>query len=41
MSQVKFNSRNEVDHINNWKVLQTSWKNLGVDKVGIIIPSVE
>ncbi|GMT27240.1 hypothetical protein PFISCL1PPCAC_18537, partial [Pristionchus fissidentatus] len=32
LKKVKFNSRNEVDWINNWKVLQTAWKQLGVDK---------
>lgn len=32
LKKVKMNSRNEVDHINNWKILQTSWKALGVEK---------
>ncbi|GMR52816.1 hypothetical protein PMAYCL1PPCAC_23011 [Pristionchus mayeri] len=32
LKKVKWNSRSEVDHINNWKVLQTAWKSLGVDK---------
>ncbi|CAJ0931869.1 unnamed protein product, partial [Mesorhabditis belari] len=32
LKRVKWNSKNEVDHINNWKILQTSWKTLGIDK---------
>ncbi|CAJ0587793.1 unnamed protein product, partial [Mesorhabditis spiculigera] len=32
LKRVKWNSKNEVDHINNWKVLQTAWKNIGIDK---------
>uniref|UniRef100_A0AC34FCQ5 Uncharacterized protein n=1 Tax=Panagrolaimus sp. ES5 TaxID=591445 RepID=A0AC34FCQ5_9BILA len=32
LKKVKWNSRHEVDWINNWRVLQQSWKQLGVDK---------
>ncbi|VDM64362.1 unnamed protein product [Angiostrongylus costaricensis] len=32
LRKVKWNSRNEMDHINNWKILGTAWKTLGVDK---------
>ncbi|VDO22581.1 unnamed protein product [Haemonchus placei] len=32
LRKVKWNSRNEMDHINNWKILGTAWKALGVDK---------
>jgi RP/EB family microtubule-associated protein len=32
LKKVKWNSRHEVDWINNWRVLQGSWKQLGVDK---------
>ncbi|KAK6028148.1 MutS domain V protein [Ostertagia ostertagi] len=32
LRKVKWNSRNEMDHLNNWKILGTSWKTLGVDK---------
>lgn len=33
LKKVKWNSRNETDWINNWRVLQMTWKSLGVDKV--------
>lgn len=33
LKKVKWNSRHEVDWISNWRVLQQSWKALGVDKV--------
>ncbi|KAL3990169.1 EB1-like C-terminal motif family protein [Acanthocheilonema viteae] len=32
LKKVKWNSRNEVDWIANWRVLQTAWKDLGVKK---------
>ncbi|CAI2347532.1 unnamed protein product [Caenorhabditis sp. 36 PRJEB53466] len=32
LRKVKFNPRNEPDVLNNWKVLTTAWKDLGVDK---------
>ncbi|KJH45413.1 hypothetical protein DICVIV_08537 [Dictyocaulus viviparus] len=32
LRKVKWNSRNEMDHINNWKVLGSAWRTLGVDK---------
>ena len=32
LKKVKWNSRHEIDWINNWRVLQGSWKQLGVDK---------
>ncbi|CAI4230094.1 unnamed protein product [Auanema sp. JU1783] len=32
LKKVKWNSKNEVDHINNWKILQTAWKAIGIDK---------
>ncbi|KAK6057727.1 hypothetical protein COOONC_04716 [Cooperia oncophora] len=32
LRKVKWNSRNEMDHISNWKTLTTAWKALGVDK---------
>ncbi|VIO89871.1 microtubule binding protein, putative [Brugia malayi] len=32
LKKVKWNSRNEVDWINNWRMLQTVWKELGVKK---------
>jgi RP/EB family microtubule-associated protein len=33
LKKVKFNSRLELDWLSNWKLLQTSWKNIGVEKV--------
>ncbi|OZC08282.1 EB1 protein [Onchocerca flexuosa] len=32
LKKVKWNSRNEVDWIANWRILQTAWKDLGVKK---------
>uniref|UniRef100_A0A1I7XRL7 Calponin-homology (CH) domain-containing protein n=1 Tax=Heterorhabditis bacteriophora TaxID=37862 RepID=A0A1I7XRL7_HETBA len=32
LKKVKWNSRNEMDHINNWKILGTAWKAIGIDK---------
>uniref|UniRef100_A0A1I7VJS8 Calponin-homology (CH) domain-containing protein n=1 Tax=Loa loa TaxID=7209 RepID=A0A1I7VJS8_LOALO len=32
LKKVKWNSRNEVDWIGNWRLLQTAWKDLGVKK---------
>lgn len=32
LRKVKWNSRNEMDHLNNWKILGNAWKTLGVDK---------
>ena len=34
--QVKFNPRSELDSLNNWKLLTTAWKEIGVDKVRMI-----
>uniref|UniRef100_A0A8R1E1X1 Microtubule-associated protein RP/EB family member 1 n=1 Tax=Caenorhabditis japonica TaxID=281687 RepID=A0A8R1E1X1_CAEJA len=33
MKKVKWNSRLELDWLSNWKLVQTAWKNLGVEKV--------
>ncbi|EFO25336.1 EBF3-S protein [Loa loa] len=33
LRRVKWNSRLELDWLSNWKLLQTSWKTLGVDKI--------
>lgn len=33
LRKVKWNSRNEVDWISNWRLLQTAWKEIGVEKV--------
>jgi len=33
MKKVKFNSRMELDWLSNWKIVQTAWKQLGVEKV--------
>uniref|UniRef100_A0A0M3ICJ8 Calponin-homology (CH) domain-containing protein n=1 Tax=Ascaris lumbricoides TaxID=6252 RepID=A0A0M3ICJ8_ASCLU len=32
LRKVKWNSRNEVDWISNWRLLQTAWKEIGVEK---------
>lgn len=32
LKKVKFNPRSEPDVLNNWKVLTTTWKDLGIDK---------
>ncbi|KAI1703923.1 calponin homology (CH) domain-containing protein [Ditylenchus destructor] len=32
LKKVKWNSRLEVDWLNNWRVLQAAWKDIGVDK---------
>jgi RP/EB family microtubule-associated protein len=32
LKKVKWNTRQEVDWVNNWRVLQTVWKTIGVDK---------
>ncbi|KAL7075909.1 hypothetical protein ACQ4LE_004605 [Meloidogyne hapla] len=32
LKKVKWNSRQEVDWMNNWRVLQHSWKEIGIDK---------
>ncbi|CAG9531459.1 unnamed protein product [Cercopithifilaria johnstoni] len=32
LKKVKWNSRNEIDWIANWRLLQTAWKDLGVKK---------
>ncbi|KAM3727975.1 Microtubule-associated protein RP/EB family member [Dirofilaria immitis] len=32
LKKVKWNSRNEIDWITNWRILQTAWKDLGVKK---------
>lgn len=33
LKKVKWNSRLELDWLSNWKLVQTTWKNLGVEKV--------
>ncbi|KAL3087940.1 hypothetical protein niasHT_022014 [Heterodera trifolii] len=33
LKKVKFNSRLELDWLSNWKIVQTSWKQLGIEKV--------
>ena len=33
LKRVKWNSRNHVDFINNWQMLQKAWKEIGIDKV--------
>ncbi|CAJ0929689.1 unnamed protein product, partial [Mesorhabditis belari] len=33
MKRVKWNSHLELDWLSNWKLVQTSWKSLGVDKI--------
>ncbi|KAF1755292.1 hypothetical protein GCK72_021861 [Caenorhabditis remanei] len=33
LKKVKWNSRLELDWLSNWKLVQTAWKNLGVEKV--------
>ncbi|CAD5206109.1 unnamed protein product [Bursaphelenchus okinawaensis] len=32
LKKVKWNSRNEVDWINNWRILQKTWTEIGIDK---------
>uniref|UniRef100_A0A183BKD5 Calponin-homology (CH) domain-containing protein n=1 Tax=Globodera pallida TaxID=36090 RepID=A0A183BKD5_GLOPA len=32
LKKVKWNSRSDVDWMNNWRVLQQSWKTIGIDK---------
>lgn len=32
LKKVKWNSRQEVDWMNNWRVLQHAWKQIGIDK---------
>nr|CAD2178272.1 unnamed protein product [Meloidogyne enterolobii] len=32
LKKVKWNSRQEVDWMNNWRVLQHSWKDIGIDR---------
>ncbi|KAL7076415.1 hypothetical protein ACQ4LE_004707 [Meloidogyne hapla] len=32
LANVKWNSRKEVDWINNWEILENSWKDIGIDK---------
>lgn len=34
LKKVKWNSRSDVDWTNNWRVLQQTWKEIGIDKVG-------
>jgi RP/EB family microtubule-associated protein len=34
MKKVKWNSRQEVDWLANWGILQRAWKEIGIDKVG-------
>lgn len=33
LNKVKWNSRQEVDWTNNWRILQESWKDIGITKV--------
>ncbi|VDN54810.1 unnamed protein product [Dracunculus medinensis] len=33
LRRVKWNSRLELDWLSNWKLLQTAWKSLGIDKI--------
>ncbi|GMT10621.1 hypothetical protein PFISCL1PPCAC_1918, partial [Pristionchus fissidentatus] len=33
LKKVKWNSRLELDWLSNWKLVQTSWKALGIDKI--------
>ena len=33
LKRVKWNSRSELDWLSNWKILQTTWKQLGIDKI--------
>ncbi|PAV77219.1 hypothetical protein WR25_12778 isoform K [Diploscapter pachys] len=33
LKKVKWNSKNELDWLANWKLVQTAWKSLGVEKV--------
>lgn len=33
LKKVKWNSRNEIDWISNWRVLQIAWRDIKVDKV--------
>lgn len=33
LRRVKWNSKSELDWLDNWKLLQTSWKSLGVEKI--------
>lgn len=40
LKKVKWNSRSEVDWINNWRILQKSWTDLGIDKVRFIVDFV-
>lgn len=37
LKKVKWNSRLEVDWLNNWRVLQLAWKSIGIDKVAFIL----
>ncbi|CEF63928.1 Eb1 [Strongyloides ratti] len=32
LKRIKWNSKHEIDWISNWKIIQTSWKNIGIDK---------
>ncbi|KAF7632319.1 Calponin-homology (CH) domain-containing protein [Meloidogyne graminicola] len=32
LKKVKWNSRQEVDWLNNWRILQHSWKDIGIDR---------
>ncbi|KAK0410578.1 hypothetical protein QR680_005206 [Steinernema hermaphroditum] len=33
LKRVKWNSRLELDWLGNWKIVQTSWKQIGIDKI--------
>ncbi|KAF8382902.1 ebp-1, partial [Pristionchus pacificus] len=33
LKKVKWNSRLELDWLSNWKLVQTCWKSLGIDKI--------
>lgn len=36
LKKIKWNSRLEVDYINNWRILQGAWKEIGIDKVCLL-----
>lgn len=33
LKRVKWNSKLELDWLSNWKLLQTAWKQIGIDKI--------
>uniref|UniRef100_A0A0N5BUI4 EB1 C-terminal domain-containing protein n=1 Tax=Strongyloides papillosus TaxID=174720 RepID=A0A0N5BUI4_STREA len=32
LKRIKWNSKHDIDWISNWKIIQTAWKNIGIDK---------